>query len=252
MTVEIVADAEAVSRRAADRFADLAAEAIVDRGRFMAALSGGSTPRRVYELLSGRVDEASRAVSRRIDWPKVHLFFGDERYVPHDHAESNFRMAREALLDHVPLPAAQVHGIPTNEADPNIAAERYADTLREQFGLAAGAWPSFDLVYLGLGPDGHTASLFPGTPAVYESQRLAMAVWVEKFATHRITLTPPVLCAARQVMFLVEGTGKAQTLHDVLEGPRQPDVLPAQVVRPDPGTLTWLVDQAASSRLSTR
>jgi 6-phosphogluconolactonase len=178
-----------------------------------------------------------------VDWARVHVFWGDERCVPPDHPESNYRLAREALLDHVPLPPANVHRIPT-EQEPVQAAADYEQTLRRFFG--PGSVPRFDLVLLGLGTDGHTASLFPGTPAVHEYERWVVAHYVSSLPAWRVTLTPAVLNAADQVTFLVAGEEKAGALKQVLAGPYQPDVLPAQVVRPAGGSLLWLVDDAAA------
>jgi len=174
----------------------------------------------------------------------VHVFWGDERCVPPEHPESNYRLAREALLDHVPLPLANIHRIHT-EREPAQAAADYERTLRRFFG--PGNAPRFDLVLLGLGTDGHTASLFPGTPAVQEHERWVVAHYVPSLAAWRVTLTPAVLNAADQVTFLVAGAEKAGVLDRVLNGPCQPDVLPAQVVRPAGGSLLWLVDAAAQS-----
>ena len=234
---------EEVSREAAARLQRLAAESVVAAGRFSVALSGGSTPRALYELL------AEPPFRETIDWPRVHLFWGDERFVSADHPDSNYRLAREALISKVPIPSLNVHPIPTEDSDPEAAAARYEETLRHFFVLSEGDVPRFDLVFLGLGADGHTASLFPGSPALSESHRLVVATYVQKLAAWRLTLTPPVLRAARHVIFLVCGPDKASALQEVLKGPYDPQRLPAQLVRPEEGSLTWLVDEAAASLL---
>jgi 6-phosphogluconolactonase len=234
---------EALSREAAARFQRLAAESITAAGRFSVALSGGSTPLVLYHLL------AEPPFRGAIDWARVHLFWGDERFVPPDHPDSNYRAALEALVRRVPIPTANVHRIPTEATEPEAAAAHYEDTLRRFFAAPAGDMPRFDLILLGLGPEGHTASLFPGTPPLDEDSRLVVATHVPNLAAWRITLTPPVLRGARHVIFLVSGPDKAVVLRDVLEGPHDPHRLPAQLVRPQDGDLTWLVDEAAASLL---
>ena len=212
----------------ADHLARAAAEGFV-------ALAGGSTPRAAYALLA----------AEEVDWSRVHVFWGDERCVPPDHPDSNYRLAREALLDHVSLPAGNVHRM-RGEMEPEAAAQAYAAELRAFFGTQ---WPSFDLVLLGMGNDGHIASLFPGSAALRETARPVVAVTAEyqDRPAHRVTLTLPAINAARQVLFLVTGAAKAETLWAVLEGPAER--FPAQLIRPTSGQLTWLVDTAAASRL---
>jgi 6-phosphogluconolactonase len=240
--VEVYSDGDTLIRAEAERIVKLAAEAVAARGRFSLALSGGSTPRPLYELL------ATPAVASRINWFRVDVFWGDERCVPPEDAESNFRMAREALLDHVPIPPENVYRI-AGEADPHAAARAYEHALRSYFGVAVGPPDrSFDLVLLGMGEDGHTASLFPGTPPVTEEQHWVMANHLtQPRDTWRITLTPVVLNAAGTVTFLVAGASKAKRLCDVLAGPK--GVLPAQRIHPTHGALTWMVDAAAASQL---
>ena len=217
-----------------------AREAIEARGLFTVALSGGNTPRRVYELLAGE------EVGKGIDWPNVHVFFGDERTVPPDHAESNYRMANEALLSRVPLPPANVHRI-EGLGDAAANASAYESELRGLFGDAE--WPRLDQVLLGMGDDGHTASLFPGTEALQETRLWVAPNWVEKLGAWRVTLTAPAINAARHVTFLVTGAAKAERLREVLKGERDPARLPSQLIRPSEGTLEWYVDRAAAGSL---
>jgi 6-phosphogluconolactonase len=234
-------DASGVARAAADRFVEVAQAAIAERGRFSVALAGGSTPRRTYELL------ATGAYRNRIQWAGVHIFFGDERGVPPTDTESNYRMAREALMGLVPIPAQNVQRI-MGEEEPFAGARLYEQELRAYFDGAA-AWPRFDLVLLGMGEDGHTASLFPGTPALAEQQAWVVANRVEKLATYRITLTAPAINHAAHVVFMVTGATKAERLLEVLHGPRDPERLPAQMIQPVDGSLTWLLDRTAASSL---
>lgn len=215
--------------------------AISDHGYFAVALSGGSTPRALFELLA--VPENAQ----HIGWSKVHVFWGDERTVPPDHPDSNYRMAKEALLDFVALPASNVHRI-SGELEPVRAAAEYEQMLRSFFAKRAGK-TRFDLILLGMGDDGHTASLFPDTEALNETERLVVANHVPKLDTWRITLTAPVINDAAHVAFLVAGAGKAAVLKRVLQGPRQPHKLPSQLIQPVDGELVWLLDKAAASEL---
>ena len=247
-TVEIAADRGALMEAGASAFVAAARAAIGADGRFVTALSGGSTPRALFSLL------ATERFASSLDWGRVHVCWGDERAVPPDAAASNYRMAREALLDHVPIPASHVHRI-RGEEPPVTAADEYEVTLRTLFATPTGpprlvAGARFDLVLLGMGDNGHTASLFPGLHAVREAERWVVAEWVTEVAMWRITLTPVVLNAAAEVVFLVSGADKAAVLHRVLDGPVDPDALPAQVVAPHHGRLRWLVDtEAAASRV---
>lgn len=243
--VKIVANAEALAQAAADRFVQAVRAAVAARGRATVALSGGSTPKRMGELL------ASDLYRAQVPWDRVDIFWGDERWVPESSPESNAGAARRTLLDHVPVPAARVHPWPTADADPAAAATAYEATLRRVFGQAAGV-PVFDLVLLGMGDDGHTASLFPHTGALDQTTPLAVANLVPQHDTTRLTLTYPVLNAAREVLFLVGGAGKAGALAAVLEGPDDPRQFPAQAIRPANGQLTLLVDEAAAANLTTR
>ena len=238
--VHIFADAEEVAHAAARRFIDLAQQAISARGRFSVALAGGSTPKRVYELLAGA------EFNQQIDWSHVHIFFGDERSVPPDHHDSNYRMAREALLSSVMLPLENVHRM-VGEGDAVANARLYEDELRGFF--EAAQWPAFDLVMLGMGDDGHTAARCPGSRALTEQQACVTANWVEKFDTFRITLSAPAINHAAHIMFIVTGAGKAARLPEVLNGPREPERLPSQLIKPVNGMLEWFVDQAAAAQL---
>ena len=242
--IQRVSDATALYQAAAEVFVRAATEAVRTADRFTVALAGGSTPRGLYGLLA---DPTHRD---RIAWNSVHVFWGDERHVPPDHADSNFRMANEALLTRVPVDPSQVWRIKGEYPDPSQAAAEYERKLRDVFGLRAGQLPRFDLVLLGMGDDGHTASLFPGTAALGERQRLVVANRVPKFNTDRITLTAPVINNAASVMFLVQGADKAPALKAVLESPFEPERLPAQLIRPDTGRLLWIVDQSAAGLLT--
>jgi 6-phosphogluconolactonase len=245
--VEVHADSAALVTAAADRVRRAADEAVRARGRFTIALAGGSTPRRLYAALA-----EMPADPPAIRWRQVHVFWGDERTVPPDHADSNYRMAREAMLDRLAIPDDQIHRMKGEYLDTAHAAREYEHDLVECFGLTAGDRPRFDLILLGMGPDGHTASLFPGTAALGERDRLVVSNHVPVFETDRLTLTVPAINAARAVVFLVEGASKAPMLHEVLEGPRDPNRLPSQLIAPADGTLTWMVDAAAAANLTRR
>jgi len=239
--LRISPDPATLFRAAADEFAGKALAAVRARGRFTLALAGGSTPKSLYSLL---------ATNGSLPWEKTFFFFGDERHVPPDDPESNSRMAREALLSKIPVPAENVFRVPAENPDASQAAAAYEQTLREFFRPAAGAFPRFDLILLGLGPDGHTASLFPGSKALQEKSRWVVANWVEKFKTDRITLTLPVLNNAAVVVFLVSGSDKVSALAEVLQGNQPGDLFPSKLVRPSDGDLIWMVDQAAAAQLS--
>ncbi len=240
-----VDDAEAVARAAAEEIVDASSRAIEKRGRFTVALAGGSTPRRTYELLA----DPGAPFRERLRWDRSHVFFSDERHVPPDHPDSNYRMAREALLERVAV--ASVHRMRGEEPQAAAAAASYEAELRRFFGLAAAndPPPRLDLVLLGLGPDGHTASLFPGSSALDERRRWAVAPFVERLGTDRITLTLPVLDRAREVLFLVSGAGKADALAQVFTPAPGSAPNPAARVRPERGALVWIVDRAAASRV---
>jgi len=238
--IRILENAEGVARAAADCFVDIALSSISAQGRFSVALAGGSTPQRTYELL------ATEEYRNRIAWAKVHIFFSDERCVPPMHADSNYRMADKAMISLLPIPSQNVHRM-AGEGDAIANASLYEDDLRTFFDGAL--WPRFDLVLLGMGDDGHTASLFPGTRALSEGEAWVIANWVEKLNRYRITLTPPAINHAANIIFLVTGAGKAERLPQVLRGARDPQKLPSQLIQPVNGSPVWLVDRAAAGRL---
>ena len=229
---------------AAEEVLRAAAEAIAQRGRFTIALSGGSTPRNLYTLIAANASASQ-------PWDQMFFFWGDERHVPLNDPDSNYRMAKETLLSKVPIPPANIFPVPAENPDAAAAAQAYEETLRKFFALAPGDFPRFDLILLGMGPDGHMASLFPETAALQEKSRLVVANWVEKLNNSRITFTLPVLNAARCVAFLVSGADKAAVLHEVLEGKAPGEKYPSKLVRPSAGKLIWFVDRAAASDLST-
>jgi 6-phosphogluconolactonase len=236
--VRICADVNELSRRAAEAAAKTLNEAVRANGRCSLVLSGGNTPRRLYGLLASEFRE-------QIRWPHVHVFWGDERYVPADDPDSNYRMARETLLDHVPCPDGNVHPMPTHFASADDAARDYERALRSYFGTD---WPHFDLVLLGLGEEGHTASLFPGSPALGERTRWAVAVKAPAVPPMRLTLTLPALTRAANIYVLVSGSTKADALHHVLTGAPDPSSYPAAGVRATEGTLIWWVDRDAAGQ----
>ena len=230
---------------AAEHWISATGDAISRRGSFTIALSGGSTPRNLFTLL------ASNA-SAKLPWSQMFFFWGDERHVPPTDAESNYRMAAESLLSKVPIPPSNVFRIPAENPDASAAAAAYEKTLRGFFAVTPAQFPRFDLILLGMGPDGHTASLFPETAALQEKSHLAVANEVEKLHTTRITLTLPVLNSARSIAFLVSGADKAPVLREVLEGTAPPEKYPSKMVRPADGELIWFLDRAAASDLSVQ
>ena len=236
---------EALYRTAAEIFAAAAADAVTVRGTFDVALSGGSTPRNLYTLLA---EDPSLRV--RIPWHRVNFYFGDERHVPPDHDESNFRMAQEAMFNRLPAPPGGIWRVKGEYASADEAAKEYERDLRTSMVADAGQLPRFDLVLLGMGADGHTASLFPRSAALYQRDRLVVSNRVEKLNAERITVTVPVFNNAAEVLFLIQGADKADALRAVLEGPYDPDRLPAQLIRPTRGRLRWLVDPSAARSLS--
>jgi 6-phosphogluconolactonase len=232
-------DLESLSHAAAGLFVQQARQAMQNHGWFSVVLSGGHTPRRTYELL------AQKPYRERVPWPYLHIFWGDERCVPADDPRSNAGMAREALLDQVPIPTTQIHSILCNQS-PRESAAQYENVLRVFF---ADQPPHLDLILLGLGENGHTASLFPDTPVLEEKERWVGEVYVPEQDLHRVTLTPPIINQATVVAFLVAGASKARVLSQVIEGSADTLRLPAQLIRPTKGELFWLVDQEASSLL---
>ena len=240
----ILNDAQELYVRAAEEVAHITGEAICTHGEFTFCLSGGSTPAATYDLLATRFRLS-------VDWKEVQFFWGDERCVPPDHAESNYAMANRMMLSKLGLRPDQVHRM--RGEDPSAAAAAaYENLLRKRFGLGDGEFPHFDLVMLGLGDNRHTASLFPGDSVIHETQRMVAGVKVDAEPRNRLTVTPPVINNAQRVMFLVAGQGKAAAVKDVLEGPRDPDKFPAQIVAPHDGELIWILDKAAASLLSPR
>ena len=227
--IEIFANAQELARGAAEYLVARSGEAVAQKGLFTVALSGGSTPKILYEFLVGA----------KVPWSQTHFFWSDERHVPPDHPDSNYRMAYEALLSRVPVPESNVHRIHGENPDAAEAANEYEQTLLP-----------LDLILLGLGTDGHTASIFPGSDVLHETKRLVAATWVEKLNTYRITMTLPLLNAGASVLFLVSGAEKAQIVKEVIEGPKQ---YPAQLVQPTHGQLLWMLDKdaAAKTRISS-
>ena len=237
--IMIFPNAAALAEDAARQIVELARQSIRERGRFTFVLSGGSTPKTLFSML------AAEPYRSQIDWGKIEFFWGDERSVPPDHPDSNYRMANEAMLSKVPVPAGHIHRM-RGELEPGEAAQEYA---RELLAFSSGKPLHFDCILLGLGPDAHTASLFPASEALKVKEATVVANWVEKFQTWRITMTAPLINQARCVMFLAAGDEKAAPLHEVLQGTRQPEVYPAQLIAPQ-GDLLWEVDVAAGRLLA--
>ncbi|MBI4853404.1 MAG: 6-phosphogluconolactonase [Acidobacteria bacterium] len=242
MTREVIVchSQEEIFTKSADMFVALATQSIAARGQFTIALSGGSTPKGMYLLL------ASDAYRDRVDWNKVQLFWGDERSVSPDNDQSNYRMANQAMISKVPIPAENVHRMKAESEDIELAAKDYENILKQVLGFADGEQPKFDLILLGMGDDGHTASLFPGTKALAEKERIVVVNWVEKFNTNRMTFTAPAINNARNIVFMAAGANKLQPLKEVLVGEKNPELYPSQLVQPTDGKLIWLVDEAAT------
>lgn len=228
--IKVFSNSEALARGAAEHFVARSAAAVAQKGVFTVALSGGSTPKALYQLLAG-TDEPFRA---QIPWSQTHFFWSDERHVPPDHPDSNYRMTHEAMLSHVPVPESNVHRVHGENPNADQAASEYEQTLLP-----------LDLILLGLGTDGHTASIFPGSEVLHETKRLVAAPWVEKLNTYRITMTLPLLNSGASVVFLVSGADKAEIVKAVLEGPKQ---YPAQFVQPANGQLLWMLDRLAADK----
>ena len=238
----VVPDTDALAARAAQQFVEVAEAAVAARGRARIAISGGSTPKAAFRLLA----DPTQPWLKRMPWPKLELFWVDERCVPPDHPDSNYRMTKEAMLDHVPLAPEQIHRM-EGELVPEVAAAQYESLLRNAFRLEGAETPRFDLVQLGMGPDGHTASLFPHTVALHEIGRLAVANHVENKDAWRITLTAPVINQGAQVFFLIGGADKAGILNEVFTGPRDTGRLPSQLIHPAGGILTLILDKASAA-----
>lgn len=245
--IEIVADAAALYKSAAAEFVNAAQDAVRARGFFSVSLAGGSTPKFLYSLLATDAD-----LRAQIPWEKILFFFGDERHVSPNHPDSNYQMANQAMLSRVPVNSTQVFRIKGEYKEAGRAAAEYEQVLRKSLRVAERRLPRIDLVMLGMGPEGHTASLFPGTKALHEQRRLVVANWVGKLYTDRITMTAPVLNNAARVMFMVQGADKALAVKGVLEGPYEPEQLPSQMIRPGNGKLLWLLDQQAGSLLASK
>jgi 6-phosphogluconolactonase len=243
--IRILRDGAAIARRAAQEWVQAAAAAVREKGSFTVALAGGSTPKALYGLL---VDDP--VLRSQVPWDKIHLFFGDERHVGPGHPDSNFRMATEAMISKSPLSKEQVTRIKGDNPDAEEAAREYEQALQSYFKLKPGEYPRFDLLLAGMGNEGHTLSLFPGTKALHPGERLVVRNWVGKLYTDRITLTAPAAGNAALIVFMVTGADKATALKAVLEGPYEPEQLPAQLLQPANGRLLWLVDTAAGSMLS--
>lgn len=241
--VHVLESLPAIAADASELFVRLARESAANGEPFRVALAGGSTPRLLYGLL------ASDTFRDSVEWDNVRFFFGDERWVAHTHRESNYKMVKDELFRRIDVDPANICAIPTEGVSPEEAAQQYEATIREAFAIGEGEVPEFSLVLLGIGDDGHTASLFPHTPAVRENERLVAAPFVEKLASHRITLTSPVLQSAREVIVMVAGIGKAPALREVLEGEENVDEYPSQLLRYAKGRVMWLVDRNAASML---
>jgi 6-phosphogluconolactonase len=238
--VEIFGSPQELFRAAAEKFCTLGSNAIQDHGKFTVALSGGSTPRGLHQ-------ELVTHFASRLDWSKVFFFWGDERHVPPESSDSNYRMASETLLSKLPIPPENIFRVPSELPDARQAATKYEQTLHQFFHPSPDSFPRFDFILLGMGPDGHTASLFPGTAALQEKNHLVVANWVEKLNTFRITFTYPVLNDAKFVMFLVNGDEKAEMVRRALNDPSAN--LPCQKVRPEDGELLWYLDKGAALKL---
>jgi 6-phosphogluconolactonase len=244
VTYRVLPTPAATAQAAAQLFTDATVNAATARGIARIAISGGTTPKSMFTLLA----DPAGPFFKQVPWDRLELYWVDERCVPPDNVESNYRMTREAMLSKVPLPAERVHRM-EGELEPEVAAARYESVIRNTFKLEGAETPTFDLVLLGMGDDGHTASLFPHTEALNEMNRIVVPNHVLQKETWRITLTWPVINQGREVAFLIEGEAKAQVLHDVFLGPYQPETYPSQIIRPVSGRLTLLLDAAAAAKL---
>jgi len=245
--IMITEDAGSLSRAAAKLIVRQIGEQLQKKEYFAFALSGGSTPKSLYSLFAN-----DAAFNTKVPWNKVHFFWGDERHVSPDHPESNYRMANETMLSKLPVPQENIHRVISENSDAESAAAQYEQELRAFFHLTIGQLPRFDCVLLGMGPDGHTASLFPETSALNIQERMVVANWIEKFESYRITMTAPVFNNADCVIFMISGDKKAETLHLVLQGEKQPHHFPAQLIQPAYGRLLWIIDRAAARNLKVQ
>ena len=241
MHIAIFDDKHTLSQNVAEYIMRIVKESIALYGRFTIALTGGTTPGEAYSLLG------SEPIKSQIDWQRVHIFWGDERCVAQNNPDSNFYLAQEVLLDKIAIPKSHIHPMPADQPDRDVASQAYTVEMQHTFGT--NGIPSFDLIHLGMGPEGHTASLFPHQASLHEIHRLVMPVSVPKPPPDRLTFTPPLLNAARNVLFLVTGSDKAEALHAVLEGEYQPDEYPAQIVRPTNGEVVWMLDRAVAQKI---
>jgi 6-phosphogluconolactonase len=237
--INIIQTTEALAKAAADKMLGISQQAIERNGRFVIALSGGSTPERLFKLL------AKPPYLNQIPWDKTFVFWGDERFVPSDDQRNNSNRAKSLLLNHVPIPAINIHPIPV-DLKPEESAKEYEKTIKKLFDKES---PCFDLIFLGLGEDGHTASLFPGTDVVFENKKLVKEVYVEEQSMYRITMTPALINQAHNIVFLVEGEKKAKILKTILTEPRQTNKFPAQIIQPEKGNLYWFLDKKAAALL---
>jgi 6-phosphogluconolactonase len=240
--LKVSEDAVSLVAKLAEKIHELSKKAIEERGVFTIALSGGSTPKALYEYMATKY-------KTKMAWDKIKFFLGDERCVTHDDPDSNFKMIDQAMFSKVPVPRTSIYPTQGQDKNPEVCAKNYQKTLAHAFKIEPGEIPVFDLILLGLGPDGHTASLFPGTLALTENKQTFVANWVQKFNRQRLTLTYPVLNAARHVIFLVSGKGKSDILASVLQSPEAG--YPAQKVNPVTGTLEWFIDKPAAEQLNT-
>ena len=236
--IEIFANAQELARGAAEYFVARSGEAVTQKGFFTVALSGGSTPKALYQLLA----DPEEPFHAQVPWSRTHFFWSDERHVSPDHPDSNYRMANETMLSHVPVPESNIHRVHSENPDAAAAANEYEQTILQ---LTKQTLPQLDLILLGLGDDGHTASIFPGSDVIHETKRLVAAPWVEKLNTYRISMTLPLLNNAASVLFLVSGAEKAEIVNEVIQGPKQ---YPAQAVQPTHGQLLWMLDSLAADK----
>jgi len=246
MQLHIFPNIDQLSVSVADWMVEYVNETLQKQDRFTLVLSGGSTPKKLNALL------ASDAYKNKIDWSKVHIFFGDERFVPLSDERSNAKLAYDTLLNHVNVAAENIHIMQTENITPEDSAKNYEAILKQYFQHPTSntQHPTFDLVLLGMGDDGHTLSLFPGkTEVIYETEKLCTSLWLESQNMHRITLTHPIVNHAAQIVFLVNGSGKAEALHEVLKDAYNPELYPSQIIKPVTGELHWFVDEAAAANL---